>query len=103
MTRALLLFWLASALPSAAATGPESRARLHSLEALLDEEDYVGAHAAYEELKAQHPDASESLDFLGGRIAFGEGRYTEAVELLEAAGGKTVRAPTSAWRATPRR
>lgn len=88
MTRVLLLLSLVFGLPAAAATSPEARARLHSLEALLDEEDYAGAHLAYEELRAQRPDASESLDFLGGRIAFGEGRYAEAVELLEAAGGE---------------
>jgi tetratricopeptide (TPR) repeat protein len=87
--RALLLLTLTGfALRGIAAPSPEARARMHTLEALLDEEDYAGARAAYEELRAQHPDAAESLDFLGGRIAFGEGRYPEAVELLEAAGGE---------------
>ena len=83
MTRALLFLLLtAGSLDAAAATSPESRARLHSLENLLDEEDYAGAHAAYEELRAQRPDASESLDFMGVRIAFGEGRYADAIDLL---------------------
>ena len=40
MTRALLFLLLtAGSLDAAAATSPESRARLHSLENLLDEED----------------------------------------------------------------
>ena len=87
MTRTLLLlFALGLSVPAAAAPGAEARARLRALEGLLDEEDYSGAHAAWEELRGQQPDASEALDFFGGRIAFGEGRYPEAVELLEAAG-----------------
>ncbi len=89
MTGALLVLLLGVGLahPSEAAPSTEARARLRALEGLLDEEDYNGAHAALEELRAQHPEAAESLDFFGGRIAFGEGRYNEAVELLEAAGG----------------
>ncbi len=89
MTRALLALLLATGLsgPAAAGSSAEARARLRALEGLLDEEDYAAAHAAWEELRGQHPDAAESLDFFGGRVAFGEGRYAEAVELLEAAGG----------------
>jgi len=88
MTRALLLVLLLIGGRIGAATpSAESRARLHTLESLLDEEDYAAAHAAWEELRTQRPDASEALDFFGGRIALGEGRYPEAVELLEAAGG----------------
>jgi len=89
MTRVLLVLLLAVSLRPAVAAPPsaEARARLHTLESLLDEEDYTAAHAAWEELRAQHPDPAESLDFFGGRIAFGEGRYAEAVELLESAGG----------------
>ncbi|MGO9828992.1 MAG: peptidase MA family metallohydrolase [Myxococcaceae bacterium] len=89
MTQALLLLLLGVGLghPSDVGSSAEARARLRSLEGLLDEEDYAGAHATWDELRVQHPEASESLDFFGGRIAFGEGRYREAVELLEAAGG----------------
>ena len=84
-TALLLCFLLGSS--ALAAPSAEVRARLHALEGLLDEEDYAGARAAFEELRAQHADA-ESLDFLGGRIAFGEGHYADAVELLEAAGSE---------------
>ncbi len=77
MTGALLVLLLGVGLahPSDAAPNTEARARLRALEGLLDEEDYNGAHAALEELRVQHPEAAESLDFFGGRIAFGEGRY----------------------------
>jgi tetratricopeptide (TPR) repeat protein len=89
MTRPFLVLLLAvGVLPAAATPSTEARVRLHTLESLLDEEDYAGAHAAWQELRTQHADASESLDFFGGRIAFGEGRYADAVELLEAAGGE---------------
>lgn len=90
MMRAVLVLLLATSLRPEASAAPsaEVRARLHALESFLDEEDYAGAHAAWEELKAQHADAPESLDFLGGRIAFGEGRYADSVQLLEAAGGE---------------
>jgi len=89
VTHALLVLLLSVGLahPSEAAPSGEVRARLRALEGLLDEEDYAGARLAWEELRTQHPEASEALDFLGGRIAFGEGRYDQAVELLEAAGG----------------
>jgi tetratricopeptide (TPR) repeat protein len=88
MSRLLVLLLLLLADRAAAATpSAEARARLHTLESLLDEEDYAAAHGAWDELRAQRPDASEALDFFGGRIALGEGRYPEAVELLEAAGG----------------
>ncbi len=89
MTQALFVLLLSVGLahPSDVGSSAEARARLRALEGLLDEEDYAGAHAAWEELRVQHPENAESLDFYGGRIAFGEGRYREAVELLEAAGG----------------
>jgi tetratricopeptide (TPR) repeat protein len=87
MTRLLLGLLLLLSAPVHAAPAAEARARLRALEGMLDEEDYAGAHAAWEELKSQPADATDTLDFFGGRIAFGEGRYADAVELLEAAGG----------------
>jgi len=84
--RLLLLVALTLAPGARAAVSSEARARLHTLETLLDEEDYGGARAAFDELKARYPSGLEPLDYFGGRIAFGEGKYAEAVELLEAAG-----------------
>ncbi|HXX31188.1 MAG TPA: tetratricopeptide repeat protein [Myxococcaceae bacterium] len=88
MTLGHLLLAAALALSSVGSAAPsaEARARLHTLETLLDEEDYVGARAALDELRARTPSGLEALDYFAGRIAFGEGRYAEAVELLEAAG-----------------
>lgn len=88
MSRLVLVVLLLLGHPVVAAPSAELRARVHALEGLLDEEDYAGARVAYDELRAQHADAAELLDFLGGRIAFGEGRYAQAVELLEAAGSE---------------
>jgi tetratricopeptide (TPR) repeat protein len=82
----LLCFTLGLAGSARGAPSPEVRARLHTVEMLLDEEDYRAAGTALEELKAQHPGGLEALNYFGGRIAFGEGRYAEAVELLESAG-----------------
>jgi tetratricopeptide (TPR) repeat protein len=84
--RLLLLVALTLAPGVRAGVSAEARARLHTLETLLDEEDYGAARAAFDELKARYPSGLEALDYFGGRIAFGEGRYAEAVELLEAAG-----------------
>ena len=89
MRRLLLLPLLLLLTPSGdagAAPTAETRARLHTIESLLDEEDYGAARSAWNELKALHPDGLEALDYFGGRIAFGEGRYADAVEQLEAAG-----------------
>ena len=87
MTRRLLLLLALALAPVAwAGVSAEARARLHTLETLLDEEDYTAARAALDELKARYPSGLEALDYFGGRIAFGEGKYAEAAELLEAAG-----------------
>ncbi len=75
----LLLAGLAWAAP------PDIRARVHALEEYLDEEDYVAARAELERLKRGH-EGNESFDFFAGRVAFGEGRYTDAVSALELAG-----------------
>jgi tetratricopeptide (TPR) repeat protein len=59
---------------------------MRALEEMLDEEDYLAARAELERLRATTPAGGESFDFFAGRVAFGEGRYAEAVEGLEAAG-----------------
>jgi len=70
VTQALLVLLVSVGLahPSDVGSSAEARARLRALEGLLDEEDYAGAHAAWEELRVQHPEEAESLDFFGGRI-----------------------------------
>jgi tetratricopeptide (TPR) repeat protein len=70
----------------AAPPSPETRARVRALEEMLDEEDYLAARAELERLRGSAPIGGESFDFFSGRVAFGEGRYAEAVEALEAAG-----------------
>ena len=76
----LLVAGVAWASPSA-----DVRARVRALEELLDEVDYVGARAELDRLK-QGRDDNESFDFFSGRVAFGEGRYADAVSALELAG-----------------
>ncbi|HET6980925.1 MAG TPA: hypothetical protein VFI53_02235, partial [Myxococcaceae bacterium] len=61
------------------------RARVRALEELLDEEDYAAAHAELDRLQ-KGQEKNESFDFFAGRVAFGEGRYAEAVSALELAG-----------------
>jgi hypothetical protein len=95
VSRAFLVFLLLVGRQATAAPGAEVRARVHALESLLDEEDYAGARAAYEELRAQHADASESLDFLGGTRTPWSFSRPQAV--------RTVRAPICGWPATPKR
>jgi len=75
----LLVAGLAWAAPA------DIRARVRALEELLDEEDYVAARAELDRLKQGHDD-NESFDFFAGRVAFGEGRYADAVSSLELAG-----------------
>jgi len=75
----LLVAGLAWAAPA------DIRARVRALEELLDEEDYVAARAELDRLK-QGRDDNESFDFFAGRVAFGEGRYADAVSSLELAG-----------------
>ncbi len=90
MARALnpllsVLLLVLGPLAHAGAAGVEVRTHLRALEGLLDEEDYSGARAELERLRSAHPEG-ESFDFFAGRVAFGEGHYSEAVELLESAG-----------------
>ena len=77
--------WLLLVAGLAWAAPPDIRTRVHALEELLDEEDYVAARAELDRLK-QGRDDNESFDFFAGRVAFGEGRYADAVSSLELAG-----------------
>ncbi len=76
---ALLAAGLAWAAPA------DVRAKVRALEESLDEEDYVAARAELERLRQGH-EGNESFDFFAGRVAFGEGRYADAVSALELAG-----------------
>ena len=82
--RSLALLLLCGGLVQA---GPAAdvRGRVKALEELLDDEDYAGARAELDRLREEHAD-NESFDFFAGRVAFGEGRYADAVSSLELAG-----------------
>ena len=82
---ALLAALLVAGLAWAATPSADVRARVRALEELLDEEDYVSARAELDRLK-QGREQNESFDFFTGRLAFGEGRYADAVSALELAG-----------------
>lgn len=61
------------------------RARLQAVDQRLQDWDLEGAKRDFEEVKKIAPDV-ESLAYWEGRIAFEEGRYEQAVALLEKAG-----------------
>jgi len=81
---AAALLLLVAGLSWAAPAG-DLRTRVRVLEELLDDEDYVAARAALDKLR-QGNEKNESFDFFAGRLAFGEGRYADAVSALELAG-----------------
>ncbi|MDC0710765.1 tetratricopeptide repeat protein [Stigmatella sp. ncwal1] len=62
----------------------EVKARLTKIEEALDGWDVVGARKELTELEELVPADIEPLKYFQGRIAFEEGLYTEAVELLQA-------------------
>ncbi|KFE68916.1 peptidase MA family metallohydrolase [Hyalangium minutum] len=64
----------------------EAKARLAELEAGIDGWDLVSARRALVELEKIVPEGSEALIYYQGRLAFEEGRYSEAVDLLTKAG-----------------
>ena len=90
---ALLLFVLLAPLtsfaqPDDAPEGPIAaglRARLQAVDQRLGDWDLEGAKRDFEEVKKIAPDV-ESLAYWEARIAFEEGRYEEAVALLERSG-----------------
>ena len=97
LSRTLLLaLALGAAAPAAArqpAPAPPSGAERKDLKDalervgdLLDAWDVVGARAALGELEKRLPADAEPLLYYQGRVAFEEGRYPEAVDLLSRAG-----------------
>ena len=81
MRRATAALLLLVAGLSWAAPPADVRSRVRALEELLDDEDYVGARAELDRLR-QGNEKNESFDFFAGRVAFGEGRYADAVSAL---------------------
>jgi tetratricopeptide (TPR) repeat protein len=63
----------------------EIKSRLERLEQALDSWDVVGARSELTELERLLPGDVEPLKYFQGRVAFDEGRYSEAVQLLQAA------------------
>jgi tetratricopeptide (TPR) repeat protein len=64
----------------------EAKARIQNLDQLLTDWDLEGAKAELQALEALAPADAEPLAYYQGRIAFEEGRYDDAVSLLEKAG-----------------
>jgi tetratricopeptide (TPR) repeat protein len=63
----------------------EAKARLEKVEEALDDWDVPGARRELQALEGLVPADIEPLKYFQGRVAFEEGRYQEAVELLQAA------------------
>ena len=84
----LLLATSALAAPSSSSAPEprgEVRARLSSVEQYLDDWDVPAARRELEALQKLVPADIEPLKYFQGRVAFEEGRYDEAVGLLEGA------------------
>jgi tetratricopeptide (TPR) repeat protein len=64
----------------------KAKSHLSQLGDSIDGWDLVGARRELAELEKLVPESSEALKYYQGRLAFEEGRYAEAVELLTAAG-----------------
>ncbi len=64
----------------------EAKTRLAKVEEALDDWDVPGARRELQSLEGLVPMDIEPLKYFQGRVAFEEGRYLEAVELLQAAG-----------------
>jgi len=64
----------------------EVKTRLESVDKNLDDWDVPGAKRELSEVEKLVPDDLEPLKYYQGRVAFEEGRYQDAVELLEGAG-----------------
>lgn len=64
----------------------EAKARIQNLDQLLTDWDLEGAKAELKALEALAPSDVEPLAYYQGRIAFEEGRYDDAITLLEKAG-----------------
>ncbi|WP_224244705.1 peptidase MA family metallohydrolase [Hyalangium gracile] len=64
----------------------EVKTRLGKVEDAIDGWDIVGATRELAELEKLVPESVEAVKYFRGRIAFEEGRYAEALELLQQAG-----------------
>jgi tetratricopeptide (TPR) repeat protein len=64
----------------------QAKAHLTELGEAIDGWDLVSARRELAELEKLIPEEAEALKYYKGRLAFEEGRYAEAVELLTAAG-----------------
>ncbi len=85
--RALALgFALLGGAAVAAELKAEAKARLQKIEQLLNDWDIEGARAELESLEQLGLSDVEPVKYFRGRVAFEEGRYEEAVRLLEEAG-----------------
>ena len=85
--RVLLLLCLFLSVPAWAqdALKSEAKTRLAKVEEALDDWDVPGARRELQALEGLMPADTEPLKYFQGRVAFEEGRYQEAVELLQAA------------------
>lgn len=83
---AVCLMVLLAAVPAWADDREEAKGHLEQVEELLEAWDIPGARRALGALERVVPEGMEPLKYFQGRLAFEEGRYTEAVELLESAG-----------------
>ncbi len=68
------------------ASKQEAKEQLGAVEDSLDAWDVPGARQALQELETLLPVGTEPLKYFQGRVAFEEGRYEEAVKLLQEAG-----------------
>lgn len=82
---ALVVFSLSSGVYADELKG-EAKARLNNIDQSIDDWDIPGAKAELAELKKLVPPEIEPVLYYEGRIAFEEGRYQEAVDLLTRAG-----------------
>ncbi len=89
MTRAVSILLLSLCLSTGAwaqdSGKAEAKTQLAKVEAALDGWDIPAARRELQTLEALLPEDVEPLKYFQGRVAFEEGRYTEAVELLQAA------------------
>lgn len=86
-----LLGLLLAAVPARAdeedeALRSEAKARLTKVEQAIEGWDIVGAKREMEELEKLVPESVEAVKYFRGRIAFEEGRYADAMDLLQQAG-----------------
>lgn len=82
LSLALVLGPVAARAEEESSTRTEAKARMEQVEQGLDSWDIAGAKRALKELEELMPEGLEPLKYFHGRIAFEEGRYEEAAQLL---------------------